>query len=101
MTMAAEQPRHVRLNETDFLILDTLQEGRNTAANMAEEIDRSRKYLNTKMGYLLDYSLVSKVGPLEDSGLYELTEKGRVAAESRDLYQEDPDAFEDLVESVD
>lgn len=97
MTMASKDPGDVRLNDTDFMILDKLREGRNTAANLAVELDRSRKYLNTQMGYLHDYELIEKVGPLEDSGLYEITEKGRAAVEHQDLYEEDADEFDRIV----
>jgi predicted transcriptional regulator len=95
--MACKDPGDVRLNETDFMILDKLREGRNTAANLAVELDRNRKYINSQMGYLLDYELVEKVGPLEDSGLYELTDEGQVAVEHRELYEEDPEEFDQIV----
>jgi predicted transcriptional regulator len=96
--MAVEHPHHVKLTETDFLILKKLQEGRNLAANIALEIDRSRNYVNGRMPYLLDYGLVEKVGPAEDTGLYELTEKGRLAYEHRDSYHDDSVDFEELLD---
>ncbi|OYR80702.1 hypothetical protein DJ71_14505 [Halorubrum sp. E3] len=62
---------------TDRLILETLEDGRNLAVNISLEIDRSRNYINGRMTQLLDYDLVSKVGPAENTGLYELTERGQ------------------------
>jgi predicted transcriptional regulator len=97
--MAVKEPLEVKLNRTSFMILDKLQEGRNTAANLAEDLDRARNYINNQMGYLLDYGLVAKVGPLPNSGLYELTDKGRVALDHRELYHEDQAEFERIVES--
>lgn len=72
---------------TDFDILDALSDGRrNTAANIAHLIDRNRGYINTRLPILADYGLVSRVGPAPNSGLYEITERGRVALENRDRY---------------
>lgn len=82
---------------TDKLILQKLTEGRNVAANIAAEIDRSRNYINQRMGLLYDYDLVRKIGPLENSGLYELTEKGSVTLEYIDCYGE-VDDFDALIE---
>lgn len=96
--MAAKADDRVKLTETDFRILDKLREGRNLAVNIAEEIDRSRKYVNGRMPYLLDYDLVEKVGPAEDTGLYELTERGRLAVENREKYHDDSVDFEDFLD---
>jgi len=93
----AVEANPVKLTETDFLILDKLREGRNLAVNIAVEIDRSRNYINQRMSYLLDYELVEKIGPVEGSGLYELTEKGRLAYEHRRAYDKDVD-FDDLLD---
>ena len=92
--MAAEPAQKVKLTETDFLILGELREGRNLAANIALEIDRARNYVNQRMPYLLDYGLVEKIGPMDDSGLYELTDKGRLAYEHRGKYHDDDVDFE-------
>lgn len=96
--MAAKPAKTVKLTETDFLILERLQEGRNLAANIALEIDRARNYVNQRMPYLLDYDLVEKVGPMEDSGLYELTEKGRLAVEHREKYHDDSVDFDEFLD---
>lgn len=97
--MAMEQPERMKLTETDFLILKQLREGRNLATNIAVEIDRSRKYVNGRMPYLLDYGLVRKVGPVEDAGLYELTEKGKLAYEHRRHYESDDVDFDEFLDS--
>jgi hypothetical protein len=96
--MAVEAVREVRLTETDFMMLERLEDGRNIAANLALELDRARNYLNQRMGLLLDYGLVEKIGPLEDSGLYELTERGELVLEHRDLYHRDDVDFEEFIE---
>jgi predicted transcriptional regulator len=88
----------LKLTETDWEILGELRHGRNVAANLALEIDRHRKTVNKKLSYLLDYGLVEKIGPHEQSGLYELTQRGRLAYEHREKYHDDAvdfDAFLD------
>lgn len=76
---------------TDFEILEALSDGkRNTAANLAIEIDRDRAYINSRFPVLADYELVNQVGPAERSGLYEITEKGKIAADNPEAYR-DPD----------
>ncbi|MFW6153172.1 MAG: winged helix-turn-helix domain-containing protein [Halobacteriota archaeon] len=83
---------------TDFLILEALQlYGRNVAPNLAEHIDKSRKNINTRLPVLLDYGLVDKVGPSNNSGLYEITDKGVVVLQHRDAYN-DVEDFDSLIE---
>ncbi len=83
---------------TDFLILEALQlYGRNVAPNLAAHIDKSRKNINTRLPVLLDYGLVDKIGPSDNSGLYEVTEKGVVVLQLRDAYNEVED-FDGLVD---
>lgn len=84
---------------TDKLILDELTEGRNIAANLAVQLDRHRNYINQRMGQLNDYGLVRKIGPAENSGLYEITEKGRVALSHIDEYEE-ADDFDAVVKAA-
>lgn len=82
---------------TDFLILEALHTyGRNVAPNLAAITDKSRKNINNRLPVLNDYSLVRKIGPAERSGLYELTDKGRVALRLRDEYDHSVD-FDGLV----
>ena len=87
---------------TDFEILDALDEyGRNVAANLALHLERDRAYLNTRMPHLLDHGLVSKVGPAESSGLYELTDRGQAALKCRDSYEQlGPDRFQRVVDDA-
>jgi predicted transcriptional regulator len=85
---------------TDFELLSALSDGkRNTAANLAIEIERNRSYINTRLPVLADYGLVERIGPAERSGLYEITERGRVALELRESHGADDADFERLVES--
>jgi len=85
---------------TDFEILAYLAEkGRNNAVNVAVALDRDRGYMNTRLGTLADYGCVRRVGPAENSGLYEVTGMGEAALEHRGA-RHDPDTdFEALVEA--
>ncbi len=83
---------------TDFLILEALHSyGRNVAPNLAELTGKSRKNVNNRLPVLADYSLVRKIGPAERSGLYEITERGRVVLRLRDEYDHGIN-FDQLVE---
>lgn len=73
---------------TDFLILEYLQGGRNVAVNIGEGIDKSRSHVNVRLPQLEDYDLVKKIGPAENSGLYEITELGELAVEYQEMYDE-------------
>lgn len=83
---------------TDFLILEALHAyGRNVAPNLAQITGKSRKNVNNRLPVLDDYGLVRKIGPAERSGLYEVTDRGRIALRCRDEYDSTPD-FEALIE---
>lgn len=85
---------------TDFLVLQALaEEGRNVAPNLAVRTGKSRANINTRLPVLEDYSLVTKVGPADRSGLYEITERGRYAVALRDRYGLVPD-FGRLIEEA-
>lgn len=85
---------------TDFDILEALSDGRrNTAVNLSYILDKNRSYINTRLPILADYGLLERVGPAPKSGLYEITEKGRVVAANRDSYRTDGVDFDELVES--
>jgi len=89
------------VDPTDFEILKTLQGGRNVATNVAAELDRNRAYINTRLPQLQDYGLVDKIGPADNSGLYELTDRGRAAIVCRGQYETvDTDQFEALVDET-
>lgn len=97
-----DPPTEVKLVAADFAILSALESGRNQAANIASDLGYSRKYINGRMGYLLDYKLVEKIG-IKDSGLYQLTAKGYAANQLRDKYDSDEydrDEFEELVDDL-
>lgn len=76
----------MRLAEpTDFEILEALADGkRNTAANLSYILDKDRSYINTRLPILADYSLVDRVGPAPNSGLYEITKRGTEVIDIRD-----------------
>lgn len=83
---------------TDFDILEALSDGkRNNAVNIAHEIDKNRSYINTRLPLLADYELVESVGPAPNSGLYEITDRGRAVLELEDAYQRDDADFEALL----
>jgi predicted transcriptional regulator len=77
---------------TDFEILSYLSEaGRNNAVNIAVALDQNREYMNTRLRRLASHECVKRIGPAENSGLYEITDKGRAALDHRELLN-DPDA---------
>jgi hypothetical protein len=85
---------------TDFLILQALAErGRNVAPNLAEYTGKSRENINTRLPVLEDYRLVTKIGPADRSGLYEITERGAYTVALRDRYGFVPD-FDQLVDEA-
>ncbi|TKR28066.1 ArsR family transcriptional regulator [Natronomonas salsuginis] len=85
---------------TDFDVLEALSDGkRNTAANIAIEIDRDRAYINTRLPILADQGLLERIGPAPNSGLYEITEKGKLANRHREAYHDEQTDFEALLES--
>jgi hypothetical protein len=87
---------------TDFRILQTLSEsGRNVAPNIALEIGKSRSHVNVRLPILEDYRLVRKVGPAEDTGLYEITPRGEAVLKLQDEYESGPEFEERVDENVD
>lgn len=86
---------------TDFLILEALSDGeRDTAANLAKQIDRDRSYINTELPKLADQGLLTKVGPLQTSGLYQITPLGVAAIQKQALYVEDEGEFETAIHKL-
>jgi predicted transcriptional regulator len=85
---------------TDFELLTALDEyGRNVAANLSIHLDRDRAYLNTRLPQLADYGLVRRVGPSENAGLYEITDRGRAALQYQSQYDElGPKQFESALD---
>lgn len=74
---------------TDFEVLAELADGRrNSAVNLSRSLDRNRQYINTRLPLLADYGLLKRVGPAPNSGLYGITEKGRVVLKHREQYEE-------------
>ncbi|WP_135807155.1 winged helix-turn-helix domain-containing protein [Halorussus marinus] len=82
---------------TDFEILEILDDrGRNTAQNLALILDKNRGYINTRLPHLSSLGLVRRVGPAENSGLYEVTQKGRIVLDHRETYGQ-TEEFEELI----
>lgn len=83
---------------TDFEILEALaNRKRNTAANLSYILDKDRSYINTRLPVLADYSLVERIGPAPNSGLYEITDKGLVVVDLQSEYKNDEVDFDALV----
>lgn len=62
---------------TDYKILAILEaRGRNTAANISEILDLDRSYVNAELSKLRGTDLVEHIGPVQHSGLYEVTANG-------------------------
>lgn len=86
---------------TDFEILRKLSDGRrNNAINIAAEIDRNRSYVNTRLPILADFNLVERVGPGSNSGLYVITARGIIVAESQQEYEDDRVDFEAFINDL-
>jgi predicted transcriptional regulator len=84
---------------TDFEILAFLDEhGRNNAINIAAGLNRDRSYVNTRLRALAEKGLIERVGPAENSGLYELTSTGQAALTLQDRYNDAESDFEALLE---
>ena len=101
LRFVSDRGHYVKLQRpTDFLILEVLAEdGGNVAPNIALEIDKSRSHVNVRLPQLADYDLVRKVGPADNSGLYEITDKGEAVLTLRGFYDSSDD-FEHLVEQL-
>lgn len=84
---------------TDFDILRALSdEKRNNAINIASKLDRNRSYINTRLPVLADFGLLERVGPASNSGLYVITEKGKLVAEHQEAYEDDSIDFEIFIQ---
>ncbi|WP_089881601.1 phage repressor protein [Halogeometricum limi] len=81
------------------MILDRLREGRNVGANLAIELDRNRGYINNQLSKLATLELVRRVGPSENGGLYELTDRGDAAVTYREMYKDESVDFAALLNS--
>ena len=89
------------IQPTDFLILDTLSDGkRDTAMNIAKRIDKDRNYINTRLPVLADYGLIDKIGPHESSGLYQITPLGVAAVQKQALYDQDQGQFDTAIREL-
>lgn len=95
--MCDSSDRKMRLSGVEWIILDHLSDGkRDVAPNIADasadyeespEKGFKRSYINTRTPKLRDLGLIERVG-VENSGLYVITEKGKLAVKHRDKYEE-------------
>lgn len=89
------------VDPTDFRILEALSDGkRNVASNLAVELKIDRAYLNSRLPILADYGLVRRIGPAERSGLYKITDKGRLVVEHKEAYTRDDLDFDTVIEEA-
>lgn len=88
------------VDPTDFDILEVMSDGkRQTAPNLAEILGKQRQYMNDRLADLAGKQLVEKVGPSPRSGMYEITERGRIALKHRELYShQKTDEFRKLID---
>lgn len=63
----------IDLNNTDRRVIELLTEGRNVPANIAEEIDVTRQYIQQRLKRLSEHGYVDNIG----RGVYELVEDPR------------------------
>lgn len=63
----------IRLNETDEDIISLLHNGRNVPANLADELDLSRQYVQQRLKRMEEHGLIKNIG----RGVYELVEDPR------------------------
>lgn len=72
----------------DFRVLEAMSDGRrDKGANIAIRIDEDRMYVNNRLNDLAEYGLFEKIGPAENTGLYQITPKGVAAMELEDGYE--------------
>lgn len=90
------------VDPTDYAILAFLAtRGRNNAVNLAAGLDYDRSYVNTRLRALAAAEYIDRVGPAANSGLYEITDRGRAKLASWTRYDADELAdltFETLVD---
>lgn len=58
----------IDLNEADQEIISALEKGRNVPANLADELDYSRQYVQNRLTRLREHGIVKNIG----RGVYEL-----------------------------
>lgn len=82
---------------TDLEILDILSTGRRqTPANIGAHKDREQNYMGSRLRFLRDLDYLRYAPPADRSGMFEITERGLIAAWHRDQYVRDHhDEFHD------
>ena len=76
----------------DFRLLEALHSyGRNVAPNLAHIADLDESMAERRLAALADHELVTRIGPIAESGLFEITDRGRIALRLRDEYNEGVD----------
>jgi predicted transcriptional regulator len=63
-----ERMTDIRLNETDQKIIERLEKGRNVPANIAEDLEFTRQYVQQRLRRMEEHGIVSNIG----RGVYEL-----------------------------
>lgn len=75
---------------TSFQVLRVLDSrARQTAPNLAELLDRETSYMSNQLADLASQGLVRKVGPSDNSSMYEITSRGRMVLEYAQEYTHD------------
>lgn len=72
---------------TSFQVLRVLNDRkRQTAPNLAEILDKDSRYMSNQLNDLAGQGLVRRVGPSDNSKMFEITERGQIAIEYADEY---------------
>ena len=83
---------------TDFRILEALHSyGRNVGPNIARIADLEEDVVTDRLAVLSTAELVAMIGPADESGLFEITERGRISLRLREEYATTSD-FEALID---
>ena len=61
----------VDLNPADQAVIDVLEDGRNIAANIADETGYERQYISSRLKRLAEHGVVVNIG----KGVYELKDR--------------------------
>lgn len=71
----------------DLEILREMADGRRqTAKNLSAILERDNNYVNNRVVQLEGNGLLEKIGPAENSGLYEITAEGHRALRFQEMY---------------
>jgi len=68
------------------ILREIADDRRQTSKNLAEIIGEDRNYVNNRVGALSGSGVLERVGPADNSGIYEITDMGHRALRFQDKY---------------